>query len=119
MAINFEAANMAGYNNPKIEIVTLLLDAKGRPENPPTYETMSKIIRRGVVPFLIVTDPNGYFYGVLPLSYYDNKNGFMIFSCSTQNTRGDEDNMLFISVKFRSGSDSPIVKNIVFSPAIN
>ena len=60
MAINFEAANMAGYNNPKMEVFKTVL-------NPETsvlvsYPKKSVIVgclNRGSVPFLILTTPEG------------------------------------------------------------
>ena len=107
MAINFEAANMAGYNNPEIEIVTLLTGTEGNFTNPPTYEIISKILRRGAIPFLAMTDSQRAMYYTLPLSYYSS--GLITFSCITQSSTS-QGNMIaeFISVKFTPDADSPI-----------
>ena len=107
MAINFEAANMAGYNNPEIEIVNLVTDNEGNVINPPTYEIISKILRRGVIPFLAVTDASRIMYYALSLSYCSSS--LITFSCITQSST-TQGSMLaeFISVKFTPDSDSPI-----------
>lgn len=60
MAINFEAANMAGYNNPKIEVFKAVLN----PETSalvsyPKKSVIVGCINRGSVPFLIMTTPEG------------------------------------------------------------
>ena len=116
MATNFEAANMAGYNNPKIEIVTFLLNAAGDTETRPTYETISKILKRGTIPFLSIPDPSGGAGQVLPLSYYNSSLGVITFSVITQTGATESDTMSFISVKFTHGADAPILKYISFTP---
>ena len=116
MAINFEAANMAGYNNPEIEIVTFLLGAASNTETRATYETISKILKRGAIPFLSIPDPSGAGGQVLPLSYYNSKLGVITFSVITQTGVAESDTMSFISVKFTPGADAPILKYISFSP---
>ena len=118
MSINFAAANMAGYNNPAIEIVTLVMDKKGNFINPPTYEIISKILGRGAIPFLAITNAPRSVCSVLPLSYYDTEHGFIQFSQCTQSTPADQDTMLFLSARFRSGSDTPTLKQIPFKPTI-
>ena len=108
MDINFAAANMAGYNNPEIEIVTLIVDNEsGAFPNPPTYEIISKILRRGAIPFLAITDAPRAMYYALPISYYSG--GLITFSCITQSST-TQGNMRaeFISVKFTPDADSPI-----------
>ena len=51
MAINFEAANMAGYNNPKIEVYKAALaeDAKTLAQYPDKVTIMAAI-NRGSIP---------------------------------------------------------------------
>ena len=119
MAINFAAANMAGYNNPQIEVVTLVMDKKGNFIKTPTYEIISKILGRGAIPFLAVTNAPRSVCSVLPLSYYDTEQGFMQFSQCTQNAPADQNTMLFLSVRFRSGSGTPTLKQIPFKPTIS
>ena len=60
MAINFEAANMAGYNNPTIEVFKATVD-------PSTYEVTDaprkpeiiRCLRRGSIPVILQTSPDG------------------------------------------------------------
>ena len=112
--INFEAANMAGYNNPEIEIVTLVADNKTGFINPPTYEIMSKILRRGAIPFLAMTDASRTMYYGLPLSYYSG--GLITFSCITQSNTSQGDNLAeIICVKFTPDAGSPIFTRITYS----
>ena len=115
MAINFAAANMAGYNNPQIEIVTLAMNKEGGFTNPPTYETLDKIMRRGAFPLLSMTDPTGASSFVLALSYYNSAPDFMTFSCITQPSKADSNTATFIFVKFKSGEALPSVKRIAFN----
>ena len=115
MAINFEAANMAGYNNPQIEIVTLATDNEGNYTNPPTYEILSKILRRGAVPFLAIIDAARTMYYVLPLSYYSS--GLITFSCITQSSTSQGSRIAeFISVKFVPDTGSPIFTRFPVNP---
>ena len=115
MDINFAAANMAGYNNPQIEIVTLLTDNEGNFTNPPTYEIISKILRRGAIPFLAITDASSTMYYALPLSYYSS--GLITFSCITQSSTS-QGNMIaeFVSVKFTPDAGSPIFTRMPINP---
>ena len=59
MAINFEAANIAGYNNPKIEVFTAVFN----PENTtiisaPSKTEILRCLRRGSIPATMLTTPN-------------------------------------------------------------
>lgn len=71
MAINFAAANMAGYNNPKIEVFKAVLS--GSSSSLTQYPDKSIILNclsRGSIPVIIlsVADTAGY---LLPLSNWD------------------------------------------------
>lgn len=111
----FNAVFMSGYNNPEIEIVTLIMDSSGNLTNPPTFADVSKILRRGVVPFLAITDPKRRKYSILPLSF--NSGGKITFSCITSAEVDIEDAMLFLSVTFKSGTSSPTVQRVTWSPS--
>ena len=68
MAINFEAANMAGYNNPQIEVFVITL---GSDENIATAPSKSELLncnRRGSLPFLYLIDSSQTGSWLLPLS---------------------------------------------------
>ena len=58
MAINFEAANMAGYNNPKIEVFKAALAADGQTlAQYPNTATIMAAINRGSIPFILLNNP--------------------------------------------------------------
>lgn len=53
MAINFEAANMAGYNNPELQVITVTFNAEtGTPDI--TYNDVVKLLSNNVVPTLMI-----------------------------------------------------------------
>ena len=55
MAINFEAANMAGYNNPKIEVFKGTSKENGEIITAPTKSTILGCLKRGCIPFILLT----------------------------------------------------------------
>ena len=81
MAINFEAANMAGYNNPNIEVFTAVLSSSGASlDRYPAKSVILNCISRGSIPVIMLRlGTAGY---IMPLSYYDsNEIGpFMTFT---------------------------------------
>ena len=57
MAINFEAANMAGYNNPKIEVFEAIYPDEGATLiEYPRKSVILDCIKRGTVPVLVATN---------------------------------------------------------------
>ena len=55
MAINFEAANMAGYNNPKIEVFKAVLGETGAVLTQyPNKDTILNCISRGSIPVILL-----------------------------------------------------------------
>ena len=57
MAINFEAANMAGYNNPKIEVFTAALATDGATlAQYPDKAAIIAAINRGSIPFILLNN---------------------------------------------------------------
>ena len=54
MGINFAAANMAGYNNPEIEVFTAVLTAEGKISSAPKKSEILDSLRRGCLPFIQV-----------------------------------------------------------------
>ena len=70
MAINFEAANMAGYNNPKIEVFTAVLGETGVALTQyPNKDTILNCISRGSIPVILLHVETAGF--ILPLSNWD------------------------------------------------
>ena len=57
MAINFEAANMAGYNNPKIEVfkAALAADRATLAQYPDKADIMAAV-NRGAIPFILLNN---------------------------------------------------------------
>ena len=55
MAINFEAANMAGYNNPKIEVFTAHANENLEIDSAPIKSDILQCLNRGCVPFIYLT----------------------------------------------------------------
>ena len=59
MAINFEAANMAGYNNPQIEVFEAVLDPSGETlTTAPRKPEIIRCLNRGSIPVIVMV-PSG------------------------------------------------------------
>ena len=72
MAINFEAANMAGYNNPKIEVFKAHSGDASTLDEAPSKTDLLNCIHRGSVPFIMLNVLEA-FYILLPCSaIFDN-----------------------------------------------
>ena len=70
MAFNFEAANMAGYNNPKIEVFEAVLAETGAALTQyPNKDTILNCISRGSIPVILLRVETAGF--ILPLSDWD------------------------------------------------
>lgn len=104
MSINFEAANMVGYNNPGTEIITLVKDGSSNFINPPSYDKMRAYLSSGEVPMLFVTaegGETGILYQLVEYSETENK---IRFSNSAN------------AIEFCAGCEVPAVVEI--SPAV-
>ena len=99
MAINFEAANMAGYNNPKIEVFKVTLNDEFGIADAPNQSVLSECINRGSVPFLHVTTAAHDSVYILPMNYIQ------------QQTRGLD---LGFSAVVRTGS-APSAPSFIFT----
>ena len=66
MSINFEAANMAGYNNPKIEVFKAHSSDSTTLDEAPTKTDLLNCTRRGSVPFIMLNNSDA-FHILLPL----------------------------------------------------
>ena len=59
MAINFAAENMAGYNNPKIEVFKAIMDnATHIISDAPNKQEIIRCLCRGSIPALVVVTPD-------------------------------------------------------------
>ena len=60
MAINFEAANMAGYNNPKIEVFKAVVNLETNTvTSAPSKSKIKSCLNRGSIPAILQTTPDG------------------------------------------------------------
>lgn len=60
MAINFEAANMAGYNNPKIEVFKATIDlTTNKISDAPSKTEIISCLRRGSIPAIMLAALDG------------------------------------------------------------
>ena len=60
MAINFEAANMAGYNNPQIEVFKAIINFETYAiTEAPSKAEIINCLSRGAIPAIICASPNG------------------------------------------------------------
>ncbi len=116
MAINFEAANMAGYNNPKIEVFEAIYPAEGSTLiDFPHKSVILDCIKRGVIPVLVATDAARTEMYILYLgtlaSSADKKYTISFSSCSKPSS-GDPP--IIVSVYYDQNADTPI---ITFDPS--
>ena len=104
MAINFEAANMAGYNNPKIEVFEVTMGESGV-EQFPRKSVILDCINRGSVPFILITNGSSYDPAyLLPLSFIDTDINAIYF-CGVNNS--DATILQVISICYTSDESSP------------
>lgn len=100
MAINFEAANMAGYNNPKIEVFKAIIDiGTNAISDAPRITEIIRCLNRGSIPAILCTDTNGsveYLLWVLSWGT-DNEGDTIMFG------------NLSLMISYGPGSDSPVV----------
>ena len=100
MAINFEAANMAGYNNPKIEVFKAIIDygTNAITEAPRKTEIM-RCLQRGSIPAIMCPSPDG-----------SEGNLLWVYTWATD---GSGDTIMFgnlgLLIAYFPDSDSPVV----------
>lgn len=69
MAINFEAAKMAGYNNPQIEVFKAIVDlGTNAISDAPSKTEIIRCLNRGSIPAIMQTTPDGSMENLLWLS---------------------------------------------------
>ena len=112
MAINFAAANMAGYNNPEVQVfpVTVQSVSNGiKVFGAPSYSTITNIIKSGYMPTLFATLPTGD-KAVLPLTAI-NHTGTYIFSAAIRTSTAANSEQL-LSILYGENFDSPVFEAI-------
>ena len=100
MAINFEAANMAGYNNPKIEVFKAVMDTMTNAiTSAPSKTEIIRCLRRGSIPTIMCVSPDG------SLGYL-----LWVYAWTTGN---EGDTIMFgniaLIIMYVANSDSPVV----------
>ena len=100
MAINFEAANMAGYNNPKIEVFTAIVDfGTNAISGAPRKTEIKSCLKRGAIPAIMCTSADG-------------SEGHLLWVI-TWSTVTEGDTITFgntaLTIMYAPDSDSPIV----------
>ena len=100
MAINFEAANMAGYNNPKIEVFNAIIDfGTNAISDAPNKQEIIRCLRRGSIPAIMCDSPNGSEGCFLwPTIWTSNEGGDTIMFGNTT-----------LIIAYDASSDSPVV----------
>ena len=103
MAINFEAANMAGYNNPKIEVFKAAMDETGLKDSP-RKSVLINCMNRGAIPVIrLMTIANGTNGGyILYLSSWEGST--LIFTSA-----GASSTLTPVTLKYLEGSEQPEV----------
>ena len=90
MAINFAAANMAGYNNPQIEVFKAVLNSDDKLVQYPSKTDILNCINRGALPFIVLFMTNGDAFIPLPLhSMIEAGDSAVILFSSTSKTEGE------------------------------
>ena len=100
MAINFEAANMAGYNNPKIEVFKAIIDfTTNAIIEAPSKTEIIRCLHRGSIPAIMCTNPDG-------------SEGNLLWAY-TWVTANEGDTIMFgsiaLTIAYDDNSDSPVV----------
>ena len=78
--INFSAAFMAWYNNPKIAVLTLVTDDNHTVIDYPAYGKILRLLRSGRVPILLVTSASREDGQLLQLNAYSSSDRMRSFS---------------------------------------
>ena len=99
MSINFEAANMAGYNNPKVQVFPVTVQVAGSQDiivvGAPSYSTFTNIIKSGYMPTLFATLPTGD-RAVLPLTAINNEGVYVFSAAMRTSTAANSEKLISI-----------------------
>ena len=103
MAINFAAANMAGYNNPQIEVFKAVLSSNDELVQYPNKTDILNCINRGALPFILLFMTNGGAFIPLPLSIITEDGGTAVILFRSASKTGGEYTILYPDT-----SDTPV-----------
>ena len=115
MAINFEAANMAGYNNPKIEVFEVIYPPEGSTLiDFPRKSVILDCIKRGTVPVLMATNTDRTEIYILYLSTLASSAGEKyLIAFSSCSKAASEEPPIIVTVYYGLDSETP---TITFEP---
>lgn len=100
MAINFEAAKMAGYNNPPIEVFKATVDTMTNViSDAPSKTEIIRCLQRGSIPAIMQITPDG------------SEGSLLWFTAWTSSVEGDTLTFgnLGLTIAYTPDSDSPVV----------
>lgn len=104
MAINFEAANMAGYNNPRIEVFKAVLDGASQTfTSAPSKPEILRCLNRGSIPVLVMAAAGidaGYVFYLF--GWGTAGAGSIIFIAGNARTGGE------LMISYMPNSDTPV-----------
>ena len=109
MAINFEAANMAGYNNPKIEVFKAVFDGASETfTSAPSKPEIIRCLNRGSIPVIVmVTNGIDAGYVFYLFGWGTQGAGSIIFLAGSALTGGD------LKISYNPDSDTPVFSTTV------
>ena len=110
MAINFEAANMAGYNNPRVQVfpVTTKIAGSGvTVVGAPSYSAITNVVKSGCMPVLFVTLPTGD-VAVLPIAAINHEAEYIFSAAASTSTAPNSEQL--ISIIFGEHFERPTIK---------
>ena len=107
MAINFEAANMAGYNNPKIEVFTLTFNDNSELVGAPKNSVLLDCVNRGSVPFLQLASTDRDSIYILPITHIHRQTSGpeFCFSAALRAGTAPSATLTFLAVNFPTTGD--------------
>ena len=107
MSINFEAANMAGYNNPQIEVFKLTFNDNAELVGAPKNSVLSDCVNRGSVPFLQLASTDRDTIYILPITYIQWQTSGLEFCFSAALRAGTSPSatLTFLAINFPTTGD--------------
>ena len=111
MSINFEAANMAGYNNPEMYIFRVTVNMVGSGAEvvgAPSYSAITNIIKSGYIPVFFVTLSTGD-RAVLHLTAINNEGNYIFSAAGPTSSAANSE--LLISIIFGERYEQPVFRS--------
>ena len=105
--ITFNAAFMAGYNNPEIAVLTLVIDKSDTPLNYPSFSDIRALLKSGRVPLLLLTNASREVGTLMLLAAYSTPQGMISFSSASVFSPGKGE---ITTIHFRSDKPPVIIR---------